>query len=91
MANCDRCGGYVSADYVRVFGDNQDRIDACPDCPVGRAEEGSDASEEPRGLTFRMSEYESDEDRERETTDPTSVGVGRGRLGRVSAAVSGLF
>ena len=95
MANCDRCGGYVSADYVRVFGDNQGRIHSCPDCPTGREEESTASGESRRGLTFRMSEYEPDEDRALEAADPdadsaSSADAGS-RLGRVSAAVSGLF
>lgn len=90
MANCDRCGGYVSANYVRVFGDNRNRIDSCPHCPVGRTEEESNANTEvERGLTFRMSEFESG--KEGETVDSASSEDDHSRLGRVSAAVSGLF
>ena len=93
MTSCDRCGGYVSPDYVRVFGDNQNRIDSCPDCRTGRPErtrEEPNASEESeRGLTFRMSEFES-EDGESDASDASTT-TGRGRLGRVSAAVSELF
>lgn len=93
MASCTRCGGYVSADYVRVFGDNRNRIDSCPDCRAGRTEEEASVNEESeRGLTFRMSEFEPEEDRGSETADGSEpAGTGRSRLGRVSAAVSGLF
>lgn len=94
MTNCDRCGGYVSSDYVRVFGDNQNRIDSCPDCRTNRTErtnEATNASEEPeRGLTFRMSEFETNEERESDAADASRT-AGRGRFGRVSAAVSELF
>ncbi len=91
MANCDRCGSYVSADYVRVFSDNQGRIHSCPDCPTGREEESTASEESRRGLTFRMSEYETGTDREDGTTDSASSAGTDSRLGRVSAAVSGLF
>ncbi len=95
MASCDRCGGYVSHDYVRVFGDNRNRIDACPDCRTGRTAEGSNASGEPegeRGLTFRMSEFESEnEDSESDISNAPEAENEGGRFSRVSAAVSGLF
>lgn len=29
---CQGCGALVSDDYARVFGDNRDRVHACPDC-----------------------------------------------------------
>lgn len=91
MTSCDRCGGYVSPDYVRVFGDNQNRIDSCPECRTNGTkrtrEEPSEESE--RGLTFRMSEFET-EDGERDGSEASTT-TGRSRLGRVSAAVSELF
>jgi hypothetical protein len=31
MPNCDNCGSFVTADFVRVFGD-ADGIDGCPFC-----------------------------------------------------------
>jgi hypothetical protein len=96
MATCDRCGGYVSVDYVRVFGDNEGQIETCPDCRADGSESGPspDEDEESRcALTFRMSEYEPEE--ERETTDPdaesASAPAGWSRFGRVGSAVSGLF
>jgi hypothetical protein len=32
MRECESCGGAVSPDYARVFGDNSGRIWACPEC-----------------------------------------------------------
>lgn len=32
MPTCDRCGGFVTADFARVFGDNDDRLSGCLDC-----------------------------------------------------------
>jgi DNA-directed RNA polymerase subunit RPC12/RpoP len=29
---CEGCDGYVSAQFARVFGDNEDRVYACPAC-----------------------------------------------------------
>jgi hypothetical protein len=29
---CRNCGGHVTADFARVFGDNQNRVDSCPVC-----------------------------------------------------------
>lgn len=43
MAECTSCGGFVTDDYVRVFGNNDNEIDACRSC---RADRGSDREEE---------------------------------------------
>jgi hypothetical protein len=32
MATCDRCGAFVSADFVRVFGTNDGSVRGCLDC-----------------------------------------------------------
>lgn len=32
MPECPTCNRYVTADYVRVFGDNDGEIDSCPNC-----------------------------------------------------------
>lgn len=32
MATCDNCGRFVTADYARVFGDNEGVVEGCPDC-----------------------------------------------------------
>ena len=29
---CENCDAYHSRQYGRVFGDNQNRLEACPDC-----------------------------------------------------------
>ncbi|RMB13453.1 DUF7563 family protein [Haloplanus aerogenes] len=46
MYTCYNCDGAVSKDFVRVFGDEQGRVDGCPNCelragPVDRAAEPS--------------------------------------------------
>lgn len=50
MATCSNCGAFVTADYVRVFGDNDGTVHGCPDCTalryltegVGAMETGAD-------------------------------------------------
>lgn len=32
MPECRRCGGFVTRDFARVFGDNADRVHGCPAC-----------------------------------------------------------
>jgi len=32
MSNCNTCGGFVSPDFVRVFGSNENELFACPNC-----------------------------------------------------------
>ena len=32
MPTCDHCDGHVSDRFVRVFGDESDRVRACPNC-----------------------------------------------------------
>lgn len=32
MPDCATCGGYVSPDFVRVFGDNDRVVRSCPSC-----------------------------------------------------------
>ncbi|WP_245998472.1 DUF7563 family protein [Halalkalicoccus subterraneus] len=98
MVRCNRCDGYVSRDYARVFGDNHDQVSECPNCPISWQEEEADRSEESdRKLTFRMSEFELDESsepdessEERESVDSETTRA-NGPFGRVGRAVSGLF
>jgi hypothetical protein len=101
MANCDRCGRYVSTDYIRVFGDNRNRLDACPGCRATPIEdETSDGrGDEDRTLRFRMSEFEAEEgtnegegDRSASADTDADSGTANGtRLGRLGSAVSDLF
>lgn len=93
MARCNRCDGYVSQDYVRVFGNNEDHLESCPDCRSGW-DNGKDQQEDltEAKLTFRMSDFETDEPSTQ--TNDTEVPTPRqtpGRLVRVGRAVSGLF
>lgn len=48
MPDCATCGGYVSPDFVRVFGDNDRIVRSCPSCR-GTAPEPASAEtvEEP--------------------------------------------
>lgn len=32
MHQCQNCGGFVTRDFARVFGDNRDAVHGCPDC-----------------------------------------------------------
>jgi translation initiation factor 1 (eIF-1/SUI1) len=32
MPTCDNCGGHVSDQFVRVFGDENDAVHACLNC-----------------------------------------------------------
>lgn len=93
MVRCDRCDGYVSRDYARVFGDNRDRVTSCPNCQTGRAA-GEEPSEErsEQKLTFKMSEFDADEQTpSNDDSDASEASGAGGRFGRVGAAVSGLF
>lgn len=32
MPDCESCGSFVSADFARVFGNNDDTVQACLEC-----------------------------------------------------------
>lgn len=32
---CRGCGGHVTAQFARVFGDNDHRVFSCPECSTG--------------------------------------------------------
>jgi len=32
MPACDNCGGFVTRDFARVFGDNEGTVQACLEC-----------------------------------------------------------
>ena len=32
MTSCSNCGAFVTDDFARVFGDNDDEVHACPEC-----------------------------------------------------------
>jgi hypothetical protein len=39
--HCRNCGGFVTPDFVRVFGTNDGTVLACPACaPMGRIMDG---------------------------------------------------
>lgn len=33
MSECETCGGFVTDNYARVFGDNENRVHECRHCP----------------------------------------------------------
>jgi len=36
MPTCNNCGSFVTRDFARVFGDNQENVSACVECTTGR-------------------------------------------------------
>src|SRR6056297_72098 len=32
MPHCENCGGFVTRNFVRVFGDNHDNVQGCMEC-----------------------------------------------------------
>lgn len=32
MPTCNKCGGFVTRNFVRVFGSNEEEVYACPNC-----------------------------------------------------------
>lgn len=36
LTECDTCGNTVTSQFARVFGDNNDDVDHCPNCSVYR-------------------------------------------------------
>ena len=48
MAECRGCGSYVSTEFARVFGDNEDEVFGCPQCvPFSALMEGGGAAPDP--------------------------------------------
>ncbi len=92
MVHCNRCDGYVSRDYARVFGDNDDRVTSCPNCRAGWVDEDSTDEPSERKMTFTMSEFDAENRSSGNEGDETAEAEpAAGRFGRVGAAVSGLF
>jgi hypothetical protein len=46
MAECTYCGGFVTDDYARVFGDNENRVDDCRNCPTRRPTQEEEADDD---------------------------------------------
>ncbi len=36
MPTCNNCGAFVTRDFARVFGDNQENVNGCVECTTGR-------------------------------------------------------
>lgn len=45
MAECNSCGGFVTDDYVRVFGDNEGNVSECRNCRA-RSDDAEEESDE---------------------------------------------
>lgn len=49
MATCNNCGGFVTDDYARVFGDNENEVGDCRNCPPEpRGDESTDERDADR-------------------------------------------
>jgi len=46
MAECTSCGGFVTDDYVRVFGDNEGNISECRSCRAHSSPSEEDDAED---------------------------------------------
>jgi hypothetical protein len=46
MAECTSCGGFVTDDYVRVFGDNEGNISECRSCRARSSPSEEDDTED---------------------------------------------
>lgn len=53
MAECTYCGGFVTDDYARVFGDNENRVDDCRNCPTRRPTPEEDEADDGREVLLR--------------------------------------
>lgn len=70
MATCYGCGGFVTDDYARVFGDNDDKVDDCRNCSKRRIE--SDDEDETEKRTVLLSDIEGRETPAEPETEPSS-------------------
>lgn len=91
MPECPTCKNYVTVDYLRVFGDNDGRIDTCPNCRgVDRRERTRQTTTTSERTVYLRDVIEESTDVSEETseseTDPQSsekTGL-RARIGAVS-------
>jgi hypothetical protein len=101
MAECNHCESFVTDDYARVFGDNENRVDDCRNCPTLRSstEEPDDGREvllrDVREPTERdrdgvaVGESENENDAEPASHDPTGRGgVTTGSAGEPASGVA---
>lgn len=91
MPECSTCKSYLTADYIRVFGDNDGEIDSCPNCSSTerreRARRTTDTSDRTVYLHDVMDESTdtSKETSEPETEHTSAKNTGlRARIGEVS-------
>lgn len=78
MAECTRCGGFVTDDYVRVFADNEGNISSCRSCRAGSrsAEDDTEETDERVVLLRDVAggdTTEGENENEREGTDPLAA------------------
>lgn len=45
MPTCNNCGAFVTRDFTRVFGDNQENVSGCVECTTGRDLKSGGATE----------------------------------------------
>lgn len=83
MAECQNCGGFVTDDYARVFGDNQNDVHDCRQCPTER--EIRDAEDE-EGDQVLLRDVMTDRE---EGTTARADAAGEGDAGRRSAEAPG--
>lgn len=96
MAECARCGGFVTADYERVCGDNTGAVRDCPNCPretVGEdADDGGSAGVPLRDIDTSESASPDAGEASTEATSPTTEeaepGENRSRFSRVIDALA---
>lgn len=78
MPECTTCGGHVTHEYVRVFGDNEDSIDSCRNCRASSREQDDEDVESDEVVYLedvlgdearqnQQSDAEAEADRERDT------------------------
>lgn len=87
MSQCETCGGFVTDNYARVFGDNDDRVHECRHCPpdaTRSTDETTDGETDERQVLLRdlRGGDAGDRSAERQGTQPTDgVSAGDGATG----------
>ena len=79
MPACTACGSHLTTDYVRVFGDNDGTIDACPHCPPRGARQSGATTPAASESVARKKTGDPGATASREpTTDESEEGGGSG-------------
>ncbi|WP_255194915.1 DUF7563 family protein [Halorarius litoreus] len=53
MSECMSCGGFVSDDYARVFGDNEDNVFDCRNCRTDRRRSAKEEEDDGEQVLLR--------------------------------------